>query len=52
MIAGGGPGPGGYNVLNRTNFLNFSGNQLSPFFGNPTSATQARRLEVGMQFRF
>ena len=42
----------GFNVLNRTNFLNFSGNLQSPFFGNPTSAAQARRVEVGMQFRF
>jgi hypothetical protein len=63
VIAGGPPGAGNdrfslefyvqaFNLLNRTNFLNFSGNQLSPFFGNPTSATQARRIEVGMQFRF
>jgi hypothetical protein len=42
----------GFNILNRTNFLNFSGNLQSPFFGNPTSAAQARRVEVGMQFRF
>jgi len=42
----------GFNVLNRTNFLNFSGNLQSPFFGSPTSAAQARRVEVGMQFRF
>jgi hypothetical protein len=42
----------GFNVLNRTNFLNFSGNLLSPFYGHPTSAAQARRVEVGMQFRF
>ncbi|MBI2188731.1 MAG: TonB-dependent receptor [Acidobacteria bacterium] len=42
----------GFNVLNRTNFLNFSGNLQSPFFGTPTSAAQARRVEVGMQFRF
>lgn len=42
----------GFNVLNRTNFVNFSGNLLSPFFGTPTSAAQARRVEVGMQFRF
>ena len=41
-----------FNVLNRTNFVNFSGNLLSPFFGTPTSASQARRVEVGMQFRF
>ena len=42
----------GFNILNRTNFVNFSGNLLSPFFGRPTSAAQARRVEVGMQFRF
>jgi len=42
----------GFNILNRTNFLNFSGNLQSPFFGTPTSAAQARRVEVGMQFRF
>lgn len=42
----------GFNVLNRTNFVNFSGNLQSPFFGSPTSAAQARRVEVGMQFRF
>jgi hypothetical protein len=40
------------NFLNRTNYLAFSGNLQSPFYGRPTSATQARRLEVGMQFRF
>lgn len=40
------------NLLNRTNYLNFSGNQQSPFYGLPTSASQPRRLEVGMQFRF
>ncbi len=64
---GGGPGFGGdganqrfsvefyvqgFNVLNRTNYVNFSGNLQSPFFGLPTSAAQARRVEVGMQFRF
>jgi hypothetical protein len=42
----------GFNILNRTNFVNFSGNLQSPFFGTPTSAAQARRAEVGMQFRF
>jgi hypothetical protein len=42
----------GFNVLNRTNYSNFSGNQQSPLFGTPTSAAQARRVEVGMQFRF
>lgn len=42
----------GTNVLNHTNVLNFSGNMLSPFFGRPTAAAQARRIELGMQFRF
>lgn len=64
LFGGGGPGAAGnsrftlefyaqgFNVLNRTNFVNFSGNLLSPFFGTPTSAAQARRVEVGLQFRF
>lgn len=42
----------GYNLLNRTNYLNFSGNRQSPFFQHPTSAGPARRVEVGMQFGF
>ena len=42
----------GFNLLNRTNYLNFSGNQQSPFFGLPTSAGPARRVELGMQFAF
>jgi hypothetical protein len=41
-----------FNLMNRTNFVNFSGSMLSPFFGTPTSAAQARRVEVGLQFRF
>jgi hypothetical protein len=41
-----------FNVLNRVNYVNFSGNLLSPFYGQPTSSAQARRVEVGMQFRF
>ena len=63
IAVGGGPGGANqrftlelyvqaFNVLNHTNFLNFSGNLLSPFFGRPTSAAPARRVEVGMQFRF
>lgn len=42
----------GYNLLNRTNYLNFSGNQQSPFFGVASSAGPARRVEVGIQFAF
>jgi hypothetical protein len=41
-----------FNLFNRVNYGNFSGNLRSPFFGLPTSAAQARRVEVGMQFRF
>jgi carboxypeptidase family protein len=41
-----------FNLFNRVNYGNFSGNLRSPFFGRPTSAAQARRVEVGMQFRF
>jgi hypothetical protein len=41
-----------FNLLNHTNFVNYSGNLLSPFYGLPTSAAQARRMEVGLQFRF
>jgi hypothetical protein len=41
-----------FNLLNRVNYGNFSGNLRSPFVGRPTSAAQARRVEVGMQFRF
>jgi len=42
----------GYNLLNRTNYLNYSGNLLSPFFGTASSAGPARRVEVGMLFAF
>lgn len=41
-----------FNLLNRVNYVNFSGNEQSALFGLPTSAAPARRLEVGMQFRF
>jgi hypothetical protein len=63
--ADGGPGGGGnnqrfsmevyaqaFNLMNRVNYGSFSGSMLSPFFGRPTSAGQARRVEVGLQFRF
>ena len=40
------------NVLNHVNYLNYSGNMQSQFFTQPTSAAQARRIEVGMNFRF
>ena len=40
------------NLFNRVNFGSFSGNLRSPFFGTATSAAPARRVELGMQFRF
>ena len=40
------------NVLNNVNYGSFSGNMLSPFFGQPTNAQQPRRLTVGSSFRF
>jgi hypothetical protein len=40
------------NVLNRVNYGAFSGTFGSPFFGQPTSAQQPRRLTVGSAFRF
>ena len=35
------------NVFNRVNYVNYIGNLRSPFFGQPTSAAPARRIEVG-----
>jgi hypothetical protein len=40
------------NVLNNVNYNSFSGNQLSDFYRQPTSAQQPRRLTVGSAFRF
>ena len=41
-----------YNLLNHVNALNYSGVMTSPFFGQPTSAAPARRVEVGARLRF
>ena len=41
-----------FNILNRTNFLNYAGNLRSHYFGQATSAGPARRIEVGMNFGF
>jgi hypothetical protein len=40
------------NVLNNVNYGSYSGNALSDFFRQPTSAQQPRRLTVGSAFRF
>ena len=42
----------GNNLLNQTNYLAFSGVQTSPFFGKPTAAAPARRVELGIRFSF
>lgn len=41
-----------FNLLNHVNYGSYVGNLRSPFFGDPTSAGPARRLEVGMMFGF
>ncbi|HEY6892797.1 MAG TPA: hypothetical protein VI258_01415, partial [Rhodanobacteraceae bacterium] len=41
-----------FNVLNRTNPLNFSGVMTSPFFGQATSAAPPRRIEIGARLVF
>jgi len=40
------------NVLNRVNFTNYAGTMTSRLFGQPTAASQARRVQIGAQFRF
>jgi hypothetical protein len=65
---GGGPrGPGGpgnregrrfemylfvQNVFNRVNYMSYVGVLTSPFYGRPTSAQAARRVELGWRFSF
>jgi hypothetical protein len=41
-----------YNLFNHTNPVGFTGVETSPFFGRPTSALAARRVEAGMRFSF
>jgi hypothetical protein len=40
------------NLLNRTNFVNYSGVLASPLFGQPTSASSPRRVQTGIRFSF
>ena len=40
------------NLFNNVNYGTFVGNQLSPFFGQATSAQPARRMEVGLTLGF
>jgi hypothetical protein len=41
-----------FNILNHTNLVGYSGNMRSIYFGQATSASPARRIEVGMNFGF
>lgn len=40
------------NAFNNVNYNAFIGNQLSPFFGTPTSAAPPRRIELGFSIGF
>jgi len=40
------------NVLNRVNFTNYAGTMTSRLFRQPTASSQARRVQLGLQFRF
>jgi hypothetical protein len=42
----------GYNLFNHGNLQNYVGVLTSPLFGQPTSATAGRRLELGIKFAF
>ena len=41
-----------FNVLNRVNYTGYVGNLSSPFFGQPTSAQAARRMQLTLRFEF
>jgi hypothetical protein len=41
-----------FNVFNRVNYETFTGNQSSPFFGEPVSAGSARRMQVSITLKF
>jgi len=41
-----------FNLFNTVNFNQFVGNQMSPYYGTPTSAAAARRIELGLSLTF
>ena len=41
-----------FNVLNHVNYTTVVGNMMSPYFGLPTAAKAARRIQLGLQFKF
>lgn len=42
----------GQNLLNRANYVGYSGVVTSPFFGRPTSVMNPRKLQMGVRFGF
>jgi hypothetical protein len=40
------------NLTNHTNYTGFQGSLTSPFFGQPTSVTGMRKIDVGLNFTF
>jgi len=40
------------NLLNTTNYTNYTGSLTSPFFGIPQSAQGMRKIDVGLNFNF
>lgn len=42
----------GQNLLNRANYVGYSGVITSPFYGQPTSVMNPRRLQMGVRFGF
>jgi hypothetical protein len=40
------------NLLNRANYVGYSGVMTSPFFMQPTNVANPRRLLLGMKFGF
>jgi len=42
----------GLNLLNRANYVGYSGVVTSPFFWQPTNVMNPRKLQAGLRFRF
>jgi hypothetical protein len=40
------------NVTNRRNYTGYSGVMTSPFFGQPTTVLNPRKIELGLRFGF
>ena len=41
-----------FNLANRPNYLGYSGTMTSPFFGQPTTVRDMRKIDIGMQLSF